>query len=68
MVSNLSSLILAQTAGAATPFLDGTYQSIPIRYRNLPIHTVTIDYALNANTLLITTSKNSMFAAIDALR
>lgn len=67
MVRDLRNLIVAEVTGETRPFLDATYNAVPVRYRNLPLPTVTIDYALTNNLLIITTSKSSMFAAIDAL-
>ena len=52
----------------ATPkFLDNTYKNIPMRYVNFPYSTLTIDYAIVKGYLLITTSKEAMYAAIDRL-
>jgi hypothetical protein len=65
MVGDLRRLIAATIEGAHTPFLTGTYRTASIRYRNLPLPTTTIDYALSGNILLITTSKSSMYAALD---
>lgn len=68
MASNLQPLIIPKVTSGAGSFSSNTYKGVGIRYRNFPIHTITIDYALAKNTLLITTSKNSMFAAIEALK
>jgi len=52
----------------ATPqLLDNTYKNIPMRYVNFPYSTLTIDYAIVKGYLLITTSKEAMYAAIDRL-
>lgn len=68
MATNLQSLIIAKVSVGAGSFASATYKNVAIRYRNLPLNTTTIDYALAGDTLLITTSKSSMFAAIDALK
>lgn len=52
----------------ATPeFLDNIYQEIPIRYINFPFATLTLDYAVVKGYFLLTTSKESMYAALDRL-
>jgi len=48
-------------------FSDNVYQGIAIRYLNLPYSDLTIDYAIVKNRLVVTTSKTSVFAAIDRL-
>ncbi|TSC52118.1 MAG: hypothetical protein LiPW39_615, partial [Parcubacteria group bacterium LiPW_39] len=50
---------------AADSFSDNIYQGIAIRYLNLPGPELSFDYAIVENTLLIATSKESMYAAID---
>lgn len=67
MVRDLRPLIVTDISGQTTPFLDATYRGAEIRYRNMPLHTTTIDYALEDGRWIVTTSKSSMFAAIDAL-
>jgi hypothetical protein len=67
MVRDLQGLILSEVAPTSGPFLAGTYRNVTIRYRNLPLPTTTIDYALTGTTLLVTTSKSSMYAALDRL-
>ena len=66
MVSDLKPLILAKP-GALTGFKTGTYQDQTIRYQNLPFNTVTVDYAIVDNFLIITTSKSAMLKAIDSV-
>ncbi len=66
MVSDLRPLILAKT-GALTGFKTGTYQDQNIRYQNLPLNTITIDYAIVNDLLIITTSKSAMLKAIDSV-
>ena len=61
---------LGKSTGAATPtFQEITRQSLAVRYLNFPLPDVTIDYAIDPtrNLFLLTTSRASMFAAIDAL-
>lgn len=48
-------------------FQDNLYQNIAIRYLNFPGPDLSIDYAIVANRLVITTSRESMYAAINAL-
>lgn len=66
MVSDLKPLILART-GTLTGFKTGTYQDQTIRYQNLPLNTVTLDYAVVDDLLIITTSKSAMLKAIDSV-
>ena len=69
MSADLKPLVLAKTGLAATPtFQTGLYQSQTIRYKNLPINTITVEYALIDNVLIITTSKSAMLKAIDVLK
>jgi hypothetical protein len=69
MVTDLASLFLDLTREepATQEFQDNIYQDIAIRYLNFPNPDLTIDYALFNDKLVITTSKASMYAAIDAL-
>jgi len=48
-------------------FQDNIYNNIPIRYFNLPDPDLSVDYAIIGDKLIITTSKDSMYAVIDAL-
>lgn len=68
MATDLKPLILAK-AGKATSasFLTGTYKGKTIRYKNLPLSTITVEYAVADDVLIITTSKNSMLKAIDSI-
>ncbi len=68
MATDLEPLILAETNVTNGAFLNASYQGVPIRYRNFPINTATIDYILERNTLVITTSKTSMYSAINSLK
>ena len=68
MSSDLKPLILAKAGGSATAnFQTGTYQSQSIRYKNMPINTITVEYALSDDILIITTSKSAILKAIDSL-
>jgi len=48
-------------------FQDNIYQDIAIRYINFSSPDLSIDYAIIGNKLVITTSRESMYATIDAL-
>lgn len=69
MPGTLPSLLLTKKAEipAAPQFLDNVYQGISVRYLNLPGPELSFDYAILDNKLLITTSRESMYAAIDRL-
>ncbi len=57
--------------GAPSPdaaFGEGTYKGVTIRYANFGGPTRAVDYALVNDTLLIATSRESMFALIDVVR
>ncbi|MDD5590118.1 MAG: hypothetical protein PHQ47_03010 [Candidatus Portnoybacteria bacterium] len=57
---------LQDSSGAV--FNDNNYRGIPIRYVNFPDSSLSIDYALwENNWLLITTSKESIYAALDKI-
>ncbi len=55
-------------ASFSQEFLDNLYQEAAIRYMNFPTSDLSIDYALLDDKLIITTSKKSMFKAIQALK
>lgn len=65
MASDLKNLILAKTISSGQ-FQTGTYKNQTIRYKNLPISTTAIEYALVNDILIIGTSKSSTLKAIDA--
>lgn len=48
-------------------FQDNIYKEIPIRYINLPTSEISLDYAVVNNLLVVATSKQSMYAAIDRI-
>jgi len=52
---------------ATEEFQDNLYQDIAIRYLNFPSPDLSIDYAVVGDKLVITTSRESMYAVIDAL-
>src|SRR3989344_8413784 len=61
---------LGRSESAATPrFQDNTHNGTPIRFLNFPDPNLTIDYAVveSKNLFILTTSRGSMSAAIDAL-
>jgi hypothetical protein len=68
MASDLQSILPSQTSISSGNFKNASYGGASIRYQNFPIDTTTIDYAVLNNVLLISTSKTSMYAIVDALR
>ncbi len=48
-------------------FIDNTYKNFDIRYMNFPFSTLTLDYAIVNNYLILTTSKEAMYVVIDRL-
>lgn len=52
---------------ASENFLDDIYQDIAIRYINLPFSTLTINYTIINNFLIIGTSKEAIYTAIDSV-
>lgn len=52
---------------ATEEFLDNIYQGVAIRYINFPYPDLSIDYAIIDNQLIIATSRESIYAVIDAL-
>ena len=48
-------------------FQDNTYNGVAMRYINFPTSDLSVDYAIIGDKLIITTSKDSMYAIIDAL-
>jgi len=46
-------------------FLDDNYKNVIIRYKNLPYSTLTINYTVLGNYLIIGTSKEMIYAIID---
>ena len=68
MPNDLQSILPSQTSISSGNFKNASYGGTSIRYQNFPIDTTTIDYAVLNNILLISTSKTSMYAVVDALR
>ena len=65
---DLSSLFLGlDIPDLAVEFNDNVYQGKNIRYVNFPDPDLSIDYAIVDDKLLIATSRESMYAVIDAL-
>lgn len=54
---------------SATPieFLDNTYNGIPLRYANFSNPLFALDYTVSNGYLVVSTSKDSMFATLDRL-
>ena len=52
---------------ASQTFLDDIYQGIAIRYVNLPYSTLTLNYTILNNLLIIGTSKELMYNSIDKI-
>lgn len=68
MPESLKSILVRQYDSPKIPvFEDNSYKGINIRYLNFAGSTFSIDYAIVDNKLLIATSKESMFAAIDRI-
>ncbi len=69
MEADLKPIFLDQKLGepAAEGFQDNIYKDIDIRYLNFPDPSLTIDYAVVGEYLVITTSKESMYGVIDKI-
>jgi hypothetical protein len=69
IIIDLKPLLLTDKVPTAftEDFQDNTYQDMAVRYINFPSPDLSIDYALVADKLVITTSRESMYAVIDAL-
>ena len=69
MAGDLESFFLGVEKGqpATETFQDNIYQDVAIRYLNFPDSTLTIDYVISDDYLIITTSKESIYAVIDQL-
>ena len=68
MLDDLNALILAPANETTPGFQDFTYRDIVIRYKNLEISTVTVNYAVVNDILIIGTSKNMIFSILDLLQ
>ncbi|MFH1461213.1 MAG: hypothetical protein ABIF84_02225 [Patescibacteria group bacterium] len=69
MINDLKPLLLKDQvpAPATLEFQDNLYQETDVRYLNFPDPDLSIDYAVVDNKLIITTSRESMYAVINAL-
>ncbi len=69
LVDDLRALFLEEEVPAAftEEFQDNIYQDIAIRYLNFPDPGLSIDYGIVDGKLVLTTSRESMYAAIEAL-
>lgn len=69
MVGDLKPLFLEDEVPAAFTegFQDNIYHDVAIRYLNFPDPALSIDYGIVAGKLILTTSRTSMYAAIEAL-
>lgn len=74
MSTNLETLFdLGIEQAASVNFLDNSYLGVAIRYRNFPDHFLTIDYAVITEAsgekyLVVTSSREHMYAIIDNLK
>jgi len=60
-------LNLKYEPAATEEFLDNVYRGVAIRYINFPDPTLSIDYVVVEDKLIIATSRAAMYATIDAL-
>lgn len=68
MVQDFSAFILSPTPAIRPPsFLSGRYNDMPTRYINLPIHTISVDWTIKDQYLIIATSMDAARTAIDRL-
>ncbi|MBD3282510.1 MAG: hypothetical protein GF387_02800 [Candidatus Portnoybacteria bacterium] len=69
MIEDLNPIFLSKTTKnpATQEFQDNTYKNASIRYINFPDPDITIDYAITSNNLIITTSKEAIYTAIDRI-
>ena len=69
MKKDLEPIFLGQKLGepATEGFQDNTYKNVIISYLNFSDPSLTIDYAVVGNYLIITSSKESMYKVIDRL-
>lgn len=52
---------------ASKNFLDDNYKNVIIRYKNLPLPTLTLNYTILGNYLIICTSKDMIYSTIDRI-
>lgn len=69
IVADLKPMLLRNEipAGFTEQFQDNTYQEVAIRYMNFPMPDLSLDYGIVNEKLILTTSRDSMYAMIDAL-
>jgi hypothetical protein len=69
MLNDFKNLYPTQLPGqaASKDFLDDNYKNVIIRYKNLPYSTLTINYTILGNFLVIGTSKELIYSAIDRI-
>ena len=69
MLNDFKNFYLAQLPGQAASknFLDDNYKNVIIRYKNLPFSTLTLNYTVLGNYLIIGTSKESIYSIIDRI-
>jgi hypothetical protein len=69
MLDDFKNLYPAQLPGQAASkgFLDDNYKNVIIRYKNLPYPTLTLNYTILGNFLVIGTSKELIYSAIDRI-
>jgi hypothetical protein len=68
MATDLKPMILAKVGNPASFSFLQNLQNKLIRYKNMPINTITVEYAIIDDVLIIATSKSAIFKAIDSLQ
>jgi len=69
MLDDFKNLYPIQLPGQAANknFLDDNYKNVIIRYKNLPYSNLTLNYTILGNLLVIGTSKEMMYSAVDKI-
>jgi len=69
MLDDLKNFYVSDVPGARAnkTFLDDIYQGVAIRYVNLPYTTLTLNYTIPNNLLIVGTSKELMYTTIDRI-
>lgn len=67
MIQDLNALILAQSNEVSQEFQDFFYKGQLVRYKNLETSTITVNYTIINDLLIIGTSKESISSALDTL-
>lgn len=69
MLDDLKNFYISDVPGAraSKTFLDDIYSGVAIRYVNLPYTTLTLNYTILNNLLIIGTSKELMYTTIDRI-